>query len=106
VFAVFAHGHVSVANMACACSVQCIGDLSRPAFRLGAVRWMAALVMFRCGTGNQASGGPGASWGAVSGFDCAENLPVMMILPVLGFDGRNLGVRIRLERRLRVGPLC
>ena len=33
VFAVFAHGHVSVANMACACPVRCIGGLSRPAFR-------------------------------------------------------------------------
>jgi hypothetical protein len=40
VFAVFAQRHVSVANMACACPVQCIGVLSRPAFRLG-VRFAA-----------------------------------------------------------------
>jgi len=49
VFAVFAHGHVSVANMACACPGWCIGGLSRPAFCRGVVRWLAAPVMFRGG---------------------------------------------------------
>lgn len=60
VFVVFAHGHVSVANVVCACPCWCIGGSSRRTFGRGVRFATGCGEAFPCRTENQSFGSPGA----------------------------------------------